>query len=168
VAEGLGKLLLCERQVLRHGLREIAEGVGGPGLDVALSHGGEEVGEGGIEVAGGGIFAGEIGGDVRTELFGGAGLGVFAGVIGAECRMVRGTEHAAAAAVGKIKRASRGKTVNRGRNRHRYLRKVKIWLDLGMHSQTGEAQLSMRKSIGPYLKNVKTNFGISSGSPRNA
>jgi hypothetical protein len=45
---------------------------------------------------------------------------------------------------------------------------VKIWLDLGMHSQTGEAQLSMKKSIGPYLNNVKTNFGISSGSPRNA
>lgn len=49
-------------------------------FDVTLSCGGEDTAQGGSEIAGGDVIAGEEEGDVAAELVGGAGLGFFAGV----------------------------------------------------------------------------------------
>ncbi len=76
-------------------LREIGEGAGGARLNVAADDGGQEAAEGGAEIAGGKIFAGEEIGEVASEFVGGAGLGIFASVIGAEVGMIGGAGSAA-------------------------------------------------------------------------
>ncbi len=75
--------MLGEVNGLDEGLAEVGEDGGGPGFDVALGDGGEEVAEGGTEVVGGKVRAGEIGRDFTADLLGGAGLGFLAGVEGA-------------------------------------------------------------------------------------
>jgi hypothetical protein len=57
--------------------------------------------EGGAEIAGGEVFAGEEVGEVLGGFIGGAGLGFFAGVVAAEVGMIGGAGRAALAAVGK-------------------------------------------------------------------
>jgi len=58
-AEGVDVFVLGEMDGLGESLREVGEGAGGAGLDVAAGNGGEETCEGGAEVAGGEIVAGE-------------------------------------------------------------------------------------------------------------
>jgi hypothetical protein len=86
---------------LNEGLAEVGEDGGGLGLDVSLGDGGKEMAEGGTEVAGGEVGAGEVGGDFAADPLGGAGLGFLAGVEGAEVRMGGTARGAAAAAVGE-------------------------------------------------------------------
>src|SRR2546425_920920 len=86
---------------LDESLGEIGEGSGGAGFNVAADDGGQEAAEGGAEIAGGKVLAGEEIGEVTGEFIGGAGLGVFAGVVGAEVGMMGGAGSAALAAVGK-------------------------------------------------------------------
>jgi len=101
VAEGVGIFVLGKMDGLGESLGEIGEGAGGAGLNVAADDGGQEAAEGGAEIAGGEVLAGEEIGQFEGEFIGGAGLGVFAGVVGAEVGMAGGTGSAALAAVGK-------------------------------------------------------------------
>ncbi len=87
-AEGIGVLILGEMDGLDESLGEIGEGAGGSRLNVAADDGGQEATEGGAEIAGGKVFAGEEIGEFAGEFIGGAGLGVFAGVVGAEVGMM--------------------------------------------------------------------------------
>jgi len=87
-AEGVGVFVLGKMDGLGKSLREIGEGAGGAGLNVAADDGGQEAAEGGAEIAGGKILAGEEIGQFAGEFIGGAGLGVFAGVVGAEVGMM--------------------------------------------------------------------------------
>jgi hypothetical protein len=89
-----------------------------------LGYGGEEAAEGGVEIAGGEIFAGEEVGDVAAEVFGGEGLGFFAGVEVAEVGMFGGAGSAAAAAVGEGERAEESAVV--GASGHGSLQKRRI------------------------------------------
>ncbi len=57
--EGVDVLVLGKMDGLGESLGEIGEGAGGAGLDVAAHDGGQEAAEGGAEIAGGKVFAGE-------------------------------------------------------------------------------------------------------------
>ena len=81
VAEGVGVFVLGKMDGL-------GEGAGGAGFNVAADDGGQEAPEGGAEIAGGKVLAGEEIGEVTGEFIGGAGLGVFTGVVGAEVGMM--------------------------------------------------------------------------------
>ncbi len=96
VAEGAGVFVLGKMDGLGESLGEIGEGAGGARLDVTAGYADDEAAEGGAEIAGGEVFAGE---EIR-----GAGLGVFAGVVGAEVGMMRGAGSAALAAIRERKR----------------------------------------------------------------
>jgi len=123
VAEGVGVLVLGKMDGLGESLGEIGEGAGGAGLNVAADDGGQEAAEGGAEIAGGKVLAGEEIGEVTGEFIGGAGLGVFAGVVGAEVGMVGRAGSAALAAVGKGE-TTQGLAVLWAKRGHRCLLKL--------------------------------------------
>jgi len=108
---------------LGESLGEIGDGTGGAGLNVAADDGRQEAAEGGAEIAGGKIFAGEEIGQFAGEFIGGAGLGVFAGVVGAEVGMMGGAGSAALAAVGKGE-TTQGLAVLWAKRGHRWLLKL--------------------------------------------
>jgi hypothetical protein len=84
---------------LEHGLSEIGEGMGGSGLYVTASDGDEDAAEGGVEVVGGEIIAGEKEGEIFADFFVGAELGFFLGVVETEVGTGRDAGSAANAAV---------------------------------------------------------------------
>jgi len=98
-AESTAVLLLGELDALDHDLGEVGEGAGGFGRDVAANGGGEEASEGGVEIAGGEVMAGEEMSDFAAEAVGGLGLVEFAGVERTEQRMAGRAQCAATAAV---------------------------------------------------------------------
>ena len=102
---------------------ERLEGAGGAGLNVAADDGGQEAAEGGAEIAGGKVLAGEEIGQFAGEFIGGAGLGVFVGVVGAEVGMMGGAGSAALAAVGKGE-TTQGLAVLWAKRGHRWLQKL--------------------------------------------
>ena len=73
-AEGVDVLVLGDLDGLNQGLAEVGEGGGGFGLEVTFGDGGEDAGQGGGEIAGGEITAGEERGYVTADLLGGEGL----------------------------------------------------------------------------------------------
>jgi hypothetical protein len=100
-AEGVGVFALGEVDGLQLSLEHVSDGAGESGFYVAADHGGDETGEGGAEITGGEIVAGEEVGQVLAYFLGGLGAGLFLGVEEAEVRMVAGAGSAAAAAVGE-------------------------------------------------------------------
>ena len=100
-AEGVDVFVLGEMDGLGESLRQVGEGAGGAGFDVAASDGGEEACECGAEIAGGEIVAGEEVIEVAAEFFSGDGLGFFLGVVEAEMGMAGGNGSEAAAAIGE-------------------------------------------------------------------
>src|SRR5258707_1376527 len=103
-AESAAVLLLGELDTLDHDLAEVGEGAGGFGRDVAANGGGEEASEGGVEIAGGEVMAGEEMSDFAAEAVGGLGLVEFAGVERTEQRMAGLARGAAAAGLGERQR----------------------------------------------------------------
>jgi hypothetical protein len=100
-AEGADVFVLGEADGLRESLREAGQGAGGAGLDVTASDRGEQASEGGTEIAGGEIVAGEEVVEVAAEFFRGEGLGFFLCVVEAEMGMAGGDGSDAAAAIGE-------------------------------------------------------------------
>jgi len=84
---------------LQEGLGQVGDGAGGSGFYVAADDGGEEASQGGAEIAGGEVLAGEEVGQVFAERFCGVGAGFFLGVVGTEMGMVVGARSAATAAI---------------------------------------------------------------------
>ena len=109
-AEGVDVFVLGKVQGLHESLAKIRERGGGFGLYMALCDGGEEAGEGGAEIAGGDVAAGEMAGDILAGLIGSEGVVLFAGVEGAEISMAGFAGRAAVTAIGKGERAQ-GRTV---------------------------------------------------------
>src|SRR5438132_137541 len=83
-AESVDVLVLGDVDGLQESLGQVGDGTGGSGFDVAAEDGGDEASEGGAEIAGGEIVAGEEVGQVFAEGFGGAGASFFLGVVEAE------------------------------------------------------------------------------------
>ncbi len=100
-AEGVDVFVLGELDGLVQGLAEIGEGGSGSGFDVALGDGGEDAGQGGAEIAGGEITAGEERGYVTAYLLGGEGLRFPLGVEAAKVRVASEPRSAAATAIGE-------------------------------------------------------------------
>src|SRR5690242_11026612 len=98
-AEGIDVFVLGEVDGLHESLDQISDGAGGFGFYIAAENGGDEACQGGAEIAGGDIVAGEEEVHVTTEGFGGVGTGFFLGVIEAEVGMVVDARSPATAAI---------------------------------------------------------------------
>jgi len=103
-AEGVDVFLLGNVDGLHESLCQVGDGVGGFGFYIAADNGGDEARQGGAEIAGGEVFAGEEVGQVFAEFFCGAGAGFFLGVVEAEARMFGDARSAATAAIRESKR----------------------------------------------------------------
>jgi len=124
-AEGVDVFLLGKMDGLGESLGETGEGAGGARLDVATDDGGQEAAEGGAEIAGGKILAGEEIGQFAGEFIGGASLGVFAGVVGAEVGMMGGAGSATLAVVSKGE-TTQGLAVLWAKRGHRWLLELEL------------------------------------------
>jgi len=102
-AEGVGEFVLGEVDGLQQGLGQVGDGAGGSGFYIAADHGGDEASQGGAEIAGGEVLAGEEVGEVFAEIIGGLGAGFFLGVVEAEMRVAADARSAAAAPIGERK-----------------------------------------------------------------
>ncbi len=98
-AEGVDVFVLGEVDGLQLGLEHVGDGAGEAWFDVAADDGGDETPEGGAEIAGGEVVAGEEVVEIFGERFGGLRLGFLLGVVEAEVGMVADAWGAAAAAV---------------------------------------------------------------------
>jgi len=73
---------------LHESLHEVGDGVGGFGFYIAADDGRDETCQGGAEIAGGEVVAGEEVGQIFAEGIGGLGAGFFLGMVEAEVGMV--------------------------------------------------------------------------------
>jgi len=80
-AEGLAIFVLGDLDGLHEGLGQIGDGVGSFGFYIAADNGEDEAAQGGAEIAGGEVVAGEEVGQVFAEFFCGAVPGFFLGVV---------------------------------------------------------------------------------------
>jgi hypothetical protein len=80
-AEGVDVFLLGNVDGLHESLGQVGDGVGGFGFYIAADNGGDEARQGGAEIAGGEVVAGEEVGQVVAEFSCGAGAGFFLGVV---------------------------------------------------------------------------------------
>jgi hypothetical protein len=103
VAEGVGVFLLGDVDGLQESLHQVGDGVSGFGFHIAADNGGDETCQGGAEIAGGEVVAGEEVGQVFAERFCGAGAGFFLGVVEAEVGMVAVARSTATAAIQNVK-----------------------------------------------------------------
>ena len=100
-AEGVDIFVLGDVDGLHESLDEVGDGVGGFGFYIAADNGGDETCQGGAEIAGGEVVAGEEVGQVLADGFGSAGAGFLLGVVEAEVGMVAEARSAATAAIGE-------------------------------------------------------------------
>ncbi len=98
-AEGVDIFLLGEVDGLQESLGQVGDGAGGSGFYIAAEDGGDEAAEGGAEIAGGEVVAGEEVVQVFAERLRGAGASFFLGVVEAEMRILAGARGAATAAI---------------------------------------------------------------------
>ena len=80
-AEGLAIFVLGDVDGLHESLGQVGDGVGGFGSYIAADNGGDEACQGGAEIAGGEVVAGEEVGQVFAEFLCGAGACFFLGVV---------------------------------------------------------------------------------------
>src|SRR5712664_3536125 len=125
-AEGVGVFVLGDVDGLHESLGQVGDGVGGFGLYIAADNGGDEACQGGAEIAGGEVVAGEEVGQVFAEFLCGAGSGFFLGVVEAEAGIVAGARSAATAAIRESKR-TQGHAVLWTERRHKSLLRVEFW-----------------------------------------
>ena len=98
-AEGVDVFVLGDVDGLHESLGQVGDGVGGFGSYIAADNGGDEACQGGAEIAGGEVVAGEEVGEVFAEFLRGAGAGFFLAMVEAEVRMAGDARGAAAAAI---------------------------------------------------------------------
>jgi len=103
-AKGVDVFVLREVNGLQESLRHVGDGAGGSGFYITADNGGDEASQGGGEIAGGEIFAGEEVGQVFAEFLRGAGSGLFLGMVRAEAGIVAGARSEATAAIRERKR----------------------------------------------------------------
>jgi len=125
-AEGVDVFVLGEMDGLQEGLGQVGDGAGGSGLYITAENGGEEAAQGGAEIAGGEVVAGEEIGEVFAERFCGVGAGFFLGVGEAEMGVVAGARGAATAAI-RERELTQGHAVLGTERGHRSLLRVEFW-----------------------------------------
>ena len=102
--EGVDVFVLGDVDGLQESLGHVGDGAGDLGFYIAADYGGDETAQGGAEIAGGEVVAGEVVGQVLAETLSGAGSGFFLGVVEAEVGMFAGARGAATAAIRERKR----------------------------------------------------------------
>src|SRR5216683_5269894 len=125
-AESVDVFVLGEVDGLHESLDQVGDGVGGFGFYIAADNGGDEACQGGAEIAGGEVVAGEEVGQVFAEFLCGAGAGFFLGVVGAEAGIVAGARSAATATIRESKR-TQGHAVLWIERGHKSLLRVEFW-----------------------------------------
>ncbi len=105
--EGVDVFVLGDVDGLQESLGQVGDGAGGSGFYIAADYGGDEACQGGAEIAGGEVVAGEEVSQVFAELFYGAGAGFFLGVVEAEVGIFAGAWGAATAAIRERKGTQR-------------------------------------------------------------
>src|SRR5882762_10093421 len=133
--EGVDIFQLGDVDGLQESLRQVGGGTGGSGFYITADDCGDETPQGGAEITGGEVVAGEEVGQVFAERFRGAGAGFFLGVVEAEVGMVAVARSTATAAIRESKRTQRHAVVlTRGRRAadwtergHKSLLKVEFW-----------------------------------------
>ncbi len=125
-AEGVDVFVLGDVDGLHESLDQVGDGVGGFGFYIAADNGGDEACQGGAEIAGGEVVAGEEVGQVFAEFLCGAGAGFFLGVVEAEAGMVADARSAATAAIRESKR-TQGHAVLWTERGHKSLLRVEFW-----------------------------------------
>jgi hypothetical protein len=103
-AEGVDVFVLGEVDGLQESLGQVRHGAGGSGFYIAADNGRDEASQGGAEIAGREVVAGEEVGEVFAEFLRGAGAGFFLGVVEAEVGTLVGAGSAATAAIRERKR----------------------------------------------------------------
>ncbi len=102
-AEGVDVFVLGDVDGLQESLRQVGDGAGSFGFYIAADDGGDEACQGGAEIAGGEVVAGEEVGQVFADFLCGAGAGFFLGVVETEVGMVADARSAATATIGEGK-----------------------------------------------------------------
>ena len=100
-AIGVDEFVLGNANGLQEGLREIGDGASGFGFYIAADDRGDDARQGGAEIAGGEVAAGEEVGQLVAEFLGGEALGFFLGMVEAKVGMGGDARGAATAAVGE-------------------------------------------------------------------
>src|SRR6266571_6306999 len=103
-AERVDVFVLGDVDGLHQSLDQVGDGVCGFGFYIAADNGGDEACQGGAEIAGGEVVAGEEVGQVFAEFLRGAGSGLLLGMVEAEAGMFGGARSAATAAIRESKR----------------------------------------------------------------
>ncbi len=124
--EGVDVFVLGHADGLQESLGQVGDGAGGFGFYIAADDGGDEACQGGAEIAGGKVVAGEVVGQVFAETLSGAGAGFFLGVVEAEVGMVADAGSAATAPIRERKR-TQGRAVLCTERGHKYLLRVEFW-----------------------------------------
>ena len=91
--------VLGDADGLQESLGQVGDGAGGSGFYITAEDGGDEADQGGTEIAGGEVVAGEEVGQVFAEGLRGAGTSFFLGVVEAEMGIFAGARGAAKAAI---------------------------------------------------------------------
>jgi hypothetical protein len=104
VAKSVAVFVLGDVDGLHESLGQVGNGAGGFGFYIATDNRGDEAAQGGAEIAGGEVVAGEEVVQVFAECFCGAGAGFFLGVVRAEGGIFGGARSAATAAIRESKR----------------------------------------------------------------
>src|SRR6266851_8775201 len=125
-AEGVGEFVLGEVDGLQENLGQVGDGAGGSGFYIAAEDGGDEASQGGAEIAGGEVLAGEEVGQVFTECIGGLGAGFFLGMVEAKMRVAADARSTAMAAIGESKH-TQGHAVLCTERGHKSLLRVEFW-----------------------------------------
>jgi len=124
--EGLTIFVLGDVDGLQEGLGQVGDGAGGFGFYIAADNGGDEAGQGGAEIAGGEVVAGEEIGQIFAKFFRSTGAGFFFGVIEAEAGMFAYARSAATAAIRERER-TQGHAVLWTERGHKCLLRVEFW-----------------------------------------
>src|SRR6266852_3349888 len=125
-AECVDVFVLGDVDGLHESLDQVGDGVGGFGFYIAADNGRDEACQGGAEIAGGEVVAGEEVGQVFAEFLCGAGSGFFLGVVEAEVGIFAGARSAATAAIRERKR-TQGHAVLWTERGHKSLLRVEFW-----------------------------------------
>src|SRR5437870_1854076 len=134
-AEGVDVFVLGDVDRLHERLGQVGNGASGSGFYIAADDGGDEARQGGAEIAGGEVVAGEEVGQVFAEFLRGTGAGFFLGVVEAEVGVVADTRCAATAAI-RESEGTQGHTVgficgrrtaNLTERGHKSLLRVEFW-----------------------------------------
>jgi hypothetical protein len=138
-AESVDVFVLREVDGLHESLGQVGNGVGGFGFYVAADNGGDEACQGGAEVAGGEVVAGEEVVQVLAEFLRGAGAGFFLGVVEAEMELLAVAGRAATAAIRESER-TQGHAVLCTERGHDCLLRVEFWDLWGTKAGRAEAR----------------------------